>query len=143
MGPHFLLGTVVSARKGWLNRLFGNKGERAAARFLKRKGYRILARNARNRLGEIDLIALDGETLVFVEVKTRRSHGAGHPAEAVGASKQQQLTRAALSWLKSRNLLEHRCRFDVVAITWQPKGDPVIEHLVHAFESTGRGQMFS
>lgn len=128
---------------GWVNRLFGNRGERVAARFLKKLGYRILARQARSKVGELDLIARDGETIVFVEVKTRSSHSAGHPAEAVGYQKQKQLTRAALFWLKQRNLLDHSCRFDVIAVTWQDGRQPVVEHFIHAFEATDRGQMFT
>jgi len=130
-------------KNGWGNRLFGNRGERVAARFLKKLGYQILARQARSKVGELDLIARDGETIVFVEVKTRASHATGHPSEAVGYQKQKQLTRAALFWLKQRNLLGHRCRFDVIAITWQDGEKPVIEHFIHAFEATGSGQMFS
>ncbi|QDT35235.1 YraN family protein [Thalassoglobus polymorphus] len=128
---------------GWLNRLLGNRGERAAARFLKKSGYRILARQARNQIGEIDLIARDGETIVFVEVKTRSSATTGHPSEAVGFQKQKQLTRTALAWLKQRNLLDHRCRFDVVSIIWQDGKTPVIEHFIHAFEAVGHGQFYS
>ncbi len=130
-------------RIGWGNRLFGNRGERVAARFLKKLGYKILVRQARSKVGEIDLIARDGETIVFVEVKTRSSHATGHPSEAVGYQKQKQLTRAALFWLKERNLLDHRCRFDVIAITWQDGQHPVVEHFIHAFEATDSGQMFS
>jgi len=127
----------------WLARLLGNRGERAAARHLRRKGYRILARQYRSRWGEIDLVAIDGETVVFVEVKTRRSHAAGTPAEAVTPAKQAQLTRLALAFLKQYRLLERRARFDVVAITW-PEGarQPEIQHYPNAFESTGEGQMF-
>ncbi|MGD9855326.1 MAG: YraN family protein [Planctomycetaceae bacterium] len=130
-------------RRGILNRLMGNRGERAAARFLRRHGFRILARQSRSRIGEIDLIALDGDTVVFVEVKTRSSHTAGHPSEAVTFSKQRQLTRAALAWLKRRRLLNQRGRFDVVAITWSDSGPPQIEHYRNAFEPSGSGQMFS
>lgn len=130
-------------RIGWLNRLLGNRGEQQAARFLKSCGYRILERQAKSKLGEIDIIALDGETIVFVEVKTRSSMKAGHPAEAVGYQKQQQLTRTALGWLRKRKLLDKPCRFDVVAIIWQDGGAPEIEHFIHAFEATGQGQMFS
>lgn len=130
-------------RVGWLRKLFGDRGEREAARYLKRKGYRIVARQSRSLIGEIDLIALDRETIVFVEVKTRSSHAAGHPVEAVTYAKQKQLTRAALAWLKRRGLLTRPCRFDVVAITWKPGEKPLIEHFIHAFEAVGRGQMFS
>lgn len=137
---------------GLLARLFGertdgslgSRGERAAARFLRGKGYRILERGCRSRVGEIDLVALEGRTIVLVEVKTRRSDKGGTPAEAVGHEKQRRLTRAALGYLKARNLLEQRARFDVVAVTW-PEGSrrPVIDHFQNAFESQGTGQFFS
>ncbi len=122
----------------------GRQGEAAAARYLKRLGYKIVARSRRSRLGEMDIVAVDGRTVVFVEVKTRRSHSAGHPAEAVDANKQARLTRIALAFLKGNGLLEHSARFDVVAITW-PKHvrRPTIEHYKNAFEAVGRGQMFS
>lgn len=125
---------------GW----FGDLGERTAARFLRGKGYRILQRQLRNRFGEIDLIALDGETMVFVEVKTRRGVEQGAPFEAVGADKQRKLTKAALAYLKRNGLLERRYRFDVVSIVWLPgAARPEIQHFQHAFESAGRGQMFA
>lgn len=94
-------------RAGWLTKLLGDRGERAAVRYLKRQGYRVLARQSRSRIGELDIVAMDGSTIVFVEVKTRSSHAAGHPVEAVTPTKQKQLTRAALQWLRSRRLLEH------------------------------------
>jgi putative endonuclease len=130
-------------RVGWLRKLFGDRGEREAARHLRKQGYHILARQSRSLLGEIDLIALDGKTIVFVEVKTRSSHVAGHPVEAVDSRKQRQLTRAALAWLKRRNLLDHPGRFDVIAITWQPGAPPLIQHFKNAFEASGHGQMYS
>ena len=126
-------------------RSLGRQGEAVAAKALKRKGYRIVARSRRDRLGELDLVAIDGRsrksrTIVFVEVKTRRSHDAGHPAEAVGEEKQQRLTRLALSFLKRHHLLEYPSRFDVVAVTWpDDDGKPTVEHIVGAFEATGMG----
>ena len=125
-------------------RSLGQRGERAAARFLRRAGYRIVGRRDRGRLGEIDLVAIDGRTIVFVEVKTRRSHDTGHPAEAVGLEKQRRLTRLALAYLKRHDLLEYPARFDVVAVTW-PSGArrPRIEHFRNAFEAVGHGQMYS
>lgn len=129
-------------KRGILNRLLGDRGERAAAKYLKQQGYRILARQSRSRIGEIDLIALDGQTIVFVEVKTRSSQAAGHPAEAVTAGKRRQLTRTALAWLKRRNLLHCPARFDVIAITWHEGQSPVIEHFQNAFEPTGEGQFY-
>ena len=125
-------------------RTLGQSGEAAAARFLKKKGYLIVARSNRMRLGEIDLVAIDQRTIVFVEVKTRRSHQAGHPADAVDENKQRRLTRLALAYLKRHHLLEHRARFDVVAVTWADDGrEPVIEHFENAFEAVGRWQLFS
>lgn len=127
-------------RRAWRNRWLGIRGERAAARFLRRQGMRVLVRGYRTPLGEIDLIARDGDTLVFVEVKTRRQ---GAPAEAVTPEKQRRLTLAALHFLKRHDLLEQRSRFDVVAIVW-PDDDrpPQIEHLRDAFPAVGRYQMF-
>lgn len=131
------------AKQGWLRRLFGDRGENAAARFLKKNRYKILARQSRSRIGELDLIAQDADgSIVFVEVKTRSSHAAGHPAEAVNFTKQKQITRAALAWLKKNHLLEHRARFDVIAITWRDGEEPLIEHFINAFEAVNLGQMF-
>ncbi len=122
------------------NRLLGDRGERAAARFLRRRGLRVLARGYRTRHGEIDLIAHDGDVLVFVEVKSRRR---GVPAEAVTAEKQRRITLAALHFLRKHGLLEVRCRFDIVAIVWpDERGEPQIEHIPNAFEAVGRWQMF-
>ncbi len=128
---------------GWLRKLFGDRGERLAARHLRRQGYKILARQSRSRIGEMDLVALDGDCIVFVEVKTRSSHAAGHPSEAVTFEKRRQLTRVALAWLKRRGLLDHRARFDVIAITWKEGTDPVVEHFRNAFEPVGSGQLYS
>lgn len=122
----------------------GDRGERAAARFLRGLGYKIVARSSRNQVGEIDLVAVDGRTVVFVEVKSRRSHDAGHPADAVDADKQRRLTRAALAFLRNHGLLENASRFDVIAVTWPDDArHPTIEHFQHAFESVGKWQMFS
>lgn len=122
----------------------GRRGEAAAERFLKRLGYKIVARGVRSQWGELDLVAVDRRTIVFVEVKTRQSHDAGHPVEAVDRVKQQRITRLALAFLKRRDLLEYPARFDVVAVTWPPTARrPTIEHFPSAFEAqAGSGQMF-
>ena len=91
-------------------------GESLAAKHLKARGYRILAQNYRARRGEIDLIARDGEFIVFVEVKTRRSLKFGLPQAAVTLQKQRQISKVALAYLQSRNLMDAPCRFDVIAI---------------------------
>jgi putative endonuclease len=128
---------------GFVRRWLGNRGEKAAAKFLRRKGLRILARQFETRWGELDLIARDGDTLVFVEVKTRRSGGTTHPTEAVDRRKQTHLTKAALVWLKKNGLLGHRTRFDVVALIWSDDSrQPDIEHFVSAFDAADVGQMF-
>ena len=142
MGMSTLLARVRAAWRRY--RSLGQRGERAAGRYLRRLGYIIVARGERGPLGEIDLVAVDGRTIVFVEVKTRRSHDAGHPTEAVGPEKQKRLTRLALAYLKRHDLLECAARFDVLAITW-PEGarKPKLQHYKNAFEAVGRGQMFS
>ena len=122
--------------RGWLNYLFGNRGERLAAKTLKAKGYRILARNCRSRWGEIDLIAMDGNTIVFVEVKPRSEQTQGRPEEAVTATKQKQISRAAAAWLQRNRLNHHRCRFDVIAIVWRTGEAPLIDHFQSAFDET-------
>ena len=106
---------------------------------------RILLRGYRTSRGEIDLIARDGNTLVFVEVKTRRR---GEPAEAVTPEKQRRITAASLHFLKRHGLLDGPrdvpCRFDIVAVVWPDGlGRPDIEHHPDAFDAVGPfGQFF-
>ena len=122
----------------------GRRGENAAARFLARRGYKIVARGQRGQIGELDLVAVDGRTVVFVEVKTRTTQDAGHPADAVDEAKQRQLTRVALAFLQRHDLLEAKSRFDVVAVTWPADGRrPLIEHFPSAFEAIGSEGMYS
>jgi putative endonuclease len=123
-------------RAPFRQRTLGERGEAAAARYLRGLGYRIVGRGVRTRLGEIDLVAVDGRTVVFVEVKTRRSDQQGHPSEAVDLAKQRRLTRLATAYLKRRCLLHCAARFDIVAVTWpQGCGRPRIEHFRNAFEA--------
>jgi putative endonuclease len=122
----------------------GERGEMVAARFLKKLGYRIVTARLRQRYGEIDIIAVDGQTVVFVEVKTRRLDLTTQPAEAVDRVRQQRLTRAALAFLKYHNLLEYASRFDIVEIIWPADAKvPEIRHIVDAFPAVGHGQMYS
>jgi putative endonuclease len=122
----------------------GRRGERVAEKFLKRQRYKILHRGYRILGGELDIVAVEGRTVVFVEVKTRVSHDAGHPSEAVDLHKQKQLTQLALAYLRRYRLLDCSARFDVIAITWPPdQRRPTIEHIKNAFEATGSGQMYS
>jgi putative endonuclease len=94
----------------------GRRGEHAAEKFLRRSGYRIVARNYRAAGAEIDLVAFDGETLVFVEVKTRRTSSAGAPEDAVDARKQLRMRRAAEAFAAAYRAGNRTMRFDVVAI---------------------------
>jgi putative endonuclease len=140
----FLEALFGGSTGGWLAGWLGDEGERLAARYLRRKGYKILARRYRTALGELDLVARDGDCIVFIEVKTRRDELAGQPHEAVDARKQAQLTRLALAFLKRYRLLEQPARFDVVSIIWEGiSREPQIVHYQNAFEPPGRGQMFS
>lgn len=105
--------TVGPPRGGRL----GQRGERVAARYLRRRGYRIVTRNFRAAGAEIDLVALDGPTLVFIEVKTRLAASAGAPEEAVGRRKQERLRRAAQIYGARHRAEDRPMRFDVVAIS--------------------------
>ncbi len=99
-----------------------------------------MRRGYRTGQGEIDLIAVEGDVIVFIEIKTRRQ---GTPAEAVTPEKQRRLTLAGLHFLKRHKLLDQRSRFDVVSIVWPDLNQkPEVEHIRDAFEAVGRGQMF-
>ncbi|HEY5618490.1 MAG TPA: YraN family protein [Vicinamibacterales bacterium] len=110
----------------------GKMGEELACAELCRRGYAILARRHRTRHGEIDIIARDGNTIVFVEVKARRHDGFGGAGAAVTSWKQRRIAHMATDYLARRSLLEAPCRFDVVAIDFEG-GRPRIEVYTHAF----------
>ena len=110
-------------------------GEALAAQHFKEQGYQILEHNYRLRSGEIDLITQQGRRVVFVEVKTRRSLKFGVPQAAVTPAKQKQISKLALSYLQTHNLLDAPCRFDVVAIVLSSKSTLVeLNHIENAFE---------
>ncbi len=110
-------------------------GEGFAAAHLQKKGYHILAQNYRAQRGEIDLVARDGDCIVFVEVKTRRSLKFGLPQDAVTLRKQQQISKIALAYLQSQNLLDALCRFDVIAIHLSSRLKLLhLEQIENAFE---------
>ena len=96
-------------------------GESYAVMHLKARGYKILAQNYRAVRGEIDLVAQDGDCIVFVEVKTRRSLKFGTPQAAVTAQKQRQISKVALAYMQTHNRLDTPCRFDVIAIHLSPQ----------------------
>jgi putative endonuclease len=118
--------------------VLGKSGENYACWELERLGYEILDRRYRTRVGEIDIVAREGETLVFIEVKARRSGRFGPPAEAVDAPKRRKLMQMATSYIFSRRLSNARCRFDVVAVTLGA-GErlPKIEVFRGAFDANG------
>ena len=113
----------------------GLKGEEAAARFLTRSGYEILDKNVRTRAGEIDLVAREGKTLVFVEVKTRKDVAEGDPPQAaVNTRKQNRLGKLASGYLKLKRIRQTPCRFDVVAVIFNDEGAvKAIRHIPNAF----------
>jgi putative endonuclease len=98
------------------NQSLGAAAEKAAARFLKSQGYSILARNVSTRLGEIDIIAAEGETLCFVEVKSRSDRDFAPPHESVSPGKQRRIRAAATTYLATKRLQNRLCRFDVVSM---------------------------
>ncbi len=111
----------------------GKTGEDLACRELERRGYAIVARRYRRRRGELDIIARDGETVVFVEVKTRHDRAFGPAAEAVGFVKRRRMARLAMDYVLRHHLTNRPCRFDVVAIHFD-QDRPVIEVFRHAFD---------
>ena len=111
----------------------GRLGEDLALKKIKKMGYRCLVRNYRCPLGEVDLVARDGDTLVFIEIKTRRGKSLGYAKEAVGEKKMRQLSKVALFYMKDHGCAEVRSRFDVVAITVEGKRKE-IEVVRNAFD---------
>jgi putative endonuclease len=111
----------------------GKKGEELAAARLAEAGYRIIERNYRCLFGEIDIVAEEGETLVFAEVKSRRSEAYGDPQLAVGREKQKKISRIAMHYLTEKRLCHRPARFDVVAVKMLPSGCK-IELIRNAFE---------
>jgi putative endonuclease len=110
----------------------GRAGEDRAARYLEAKGYAVVARNWRCREGEIDLVAIDGDELVVVEVKTRRGEGFGHPFEAIDSRKRARLWRLAVAWAAAHRdaVQARRLRIDAVAVTGHDPRTAHLEHLI-------------
>jgi putative endonuclease len=113
----------------------GKTGEDLACRELERRGYAIVARRWRQRHGEIDIVARDGATLVFVEVKTREGHDFGEASEAVDARKRRRLVRLAAEYLARERVRDCACRFDVVSIHYE-NAQPVVTVFQNAFDAS-------
>ncbi|NOY39995.1 MAG: YraN family protein [Nitrospirae bacterium] len=111
----------------------GKEGEAFAVKYLRKKGYRIMASNYQTPIGEIDIVARDGDTIVFVEVKTRQSLLYGYPSEAVTWRKRERLKRLALYYLKVHRMLGASGRFDVIGL-YLKDGTYQVQHIVDAFE---------
>ncbi|HUG01964.1 MAG TPA: YraN family protein [Longimicrobiales bacterium] len=111
----------------------GAAGESLAAAYLAARGYRILERNVRSGRAEVDLIVRRGRTVAFVEVKTRAGPDYGHPLEAITRAKRREIERVAAAWVRNSGAPGDAYRFDAVAITWDGRGEPAIEHVPDAW----------
>ena len=116
------------------NITIGERGEAIAVAYLKGQKFTIVERNFRCKCGEVDIIARDGRSFVFVEVKTRKTLSFGPPQLAVTPFKQRQISKAALTWLAKNRLQEANARFDVIAILLRDRQVPEIEHIRNAFD---------
>jgi putative endonuclease len=118
------------------NKITGQKAESLAWEYLKNKKYKILACNYETNLGELDLIVKDGQEIVFVEVKARRSESWGDPYEAVNVHKQKKVIQVALQFIQSQNYEDRDFRFDVVSIVFGLEDQYSIEHYKDAFDAS-------
>lgn len=121
--------------------LFGQTSEAQAERFLREKGYRILERNLRTRLGELDLVAEDRGVLVFVEVKARMSGAFGGALSAVDARKRAKVVKLAAQYLAQRHLSDRPCRFDVIVVQGGSSAELHVDHLESAFDAGDEGRL--
>ncbi len=121
------------------NRTLGIYGEDIAVKYLEAKGYAILTTNYRCKMGEIDIIAADGNTIVFIEVKTRSTDKYGQPREFVNHSKQNKIIKTALHYIVNKNLTDYMSRFDIVDILVDKNGrSNNITLIKNAFEYSGK-----
>ena len=124
---------IVAERRADPRHRLGRLGEAAAAHALERAGFRVVERRYRRRVGEIDIIAEQGELVVFVEVKTRHSERYGTPGESITAGQRRRMARAALDFLTRRRWLERPCRFDVVEVYATNEVISRVRHIEGAF----------
>lgn len=118
-------------------KLVGNKGESIAEDYLKRKGYKIIRKNYRCRFGEVDIIARDNDTIVFIEVRTKQNDNFGSPQDSITPAKIEKISKTSLSFIQEKKLTGFSYRFDFIAITF-PQGKPNIEHIENAFVPSNR-----
>lgn len=124
----------MKGERGSDNITLGARGEEIAVAYLKGRKFTIVERNFRCKGGEVDIVARDTNTLVFVEVKTRRTLSFGPPQASVTPFKQRQISKAALTWLAKNRLHGAAARFDVIAIVLRDYQVPQIDHIRNAFE---------
>jgi putative endonuclease len=117
-------------------KVIGGEGERLAAIYLEERGMRVIGTNIKNKIGEMDILALDGGTLVVVEVKTKTGIGFGSPEEMVGFRKQRKLIRCAQLYLLQQKLIGRPWRIDVVSVRMD-EDPPRVTHIENAVESIG------
>lgn len=118
------------------SRELGRMGEERAARFLRLQGFRMVAANYRCRMGELDLVAMDGDTLVFIEVKSRRGTSCGRAEDKITPAKKRRLTLLARRFLLERGWFDRPARFDVVTVDWEKEGAEAVTHYRDAFRAS-------
>jgi putative endonuclease len=111
----------------------GDRGEEIAARFLERAGWTVLDRNFRVGRKEIDLVVRRGDTVAFVEVKSRSGAGYGHPLEAITWKKRREIHQVAAGWIDRHPMTAVTYRFDAVAVSFRRDGPPLVEHVEDAW----------
>lgn len=114
--------------------IFGKRGEDIATSFLEKNKYKIIAKNYKTRIGEVDVIARDREVFCFVEVRTRSSDSFCSPEETIDAKKKAQISKAALSFIRAHQLEDRPARFDIVTILFREDGGFKVNHIKNAFE---------
>lgn len=121
----------------WNRKVLGDAGEALACKFLKKSGYRILARNYKCPVGEIDIICSTDGVVAFVEVKTRADDSQADPENNIRSEKKRHIERSARFWIEQNGRPEAAYRFDAISIVIPEGGDPVVRHIVDAFRASG------
>lgn len=121
------------------NKLLGTFGEDMACSYLESNGYRIIERNFSCKAGEVDIIAMEGDTIAFIEVKCRTSTNYGSPSEAVSYYKQNRIVKTALFFMTKHKIFDYMCRFDVIEVLKEGNKDNLCINLIkNAFEYSGK-----
>lgn len=121
------------------NKLLGAFGEDMACSYLESKGYKIIERNFSCRVGEVDIIGIDGDTIAFIEVKSRTGVSYGNPSEAVSRTKQGRIVKTALFFMTKHRLFDYMCRFDVIEVLTDGTKENININLIkNAFEYSGK-----